>query len=255
MKNNFKDGYFKWLYDNTVQFNIGNNISRLTMPYLDRNNDCTEVFVKSTDNGYVITDDGETLSELYLSNFNLFSSKKRATLFNQILLSHGVSKSDDDELFVSCSKEELFQKIHLLTQCMIKVSDLFYTAKNTVQTLFLEDVQSFLDEQDIRYSPAISFQGISGLTTSYDFVIPKYKDVPERIIKVVNNISQEQANSILFLWNDTSKARADYSSVLYVFMQDTDKKIPTSVITSMNNYNVVPVKWSKRKEVISELTR
>lgn len=254
MRNNFKDGYFKWLYDNTVQFNIDDNISRLTMPYLDRNNDCTEVFVKSTDNGYVITDDGETLGELYLSNFNLFSSKKRTAIFNQILLSHGVSMSDD-ELFVSCSEEELYQKVHMLTQCMIKVSDLFYTAKNTIQTLFLEDVQTFLDEQDIRYSSAISFQGISGLNTTYDFVIPKYKDAPERIIKVMNNINQEQANSILFLWNDTSKARSDYSSVLYVFMQDNDKKIPSSVITSMNNYNVVPVKWSKRNEYIKELIK
>ena len=69
MKNNFKDGYFKWLYDNTQQFNINNNISRLTLPYLDRNNDCTEIFIKFDGNRYIITDDSETLSELYLSNF------------------------------------------------------------------------------------------------------------------------------------------------------------------------------------------
>lgn len=255
MKNNFKDGYFKWLYDNTIEFNINDNTSRLTLPYLDRNNDCTEIFVKKTDDGYVITDDGETLSELYLSNLNLFSSKKRTTIFNQILLAHGITKSADDELFISCSREELYQKIHMLTQCMIKVSDLFYTAKNNIQSLFIEDVHAFLDEQDIRYSPDISFPGISGLTTNYDFVIPKYKDAPERIIKVVNNIDQAQTNSILFLWNDTSKARADYSSVLYVFMQDNDKKIPASVITSMNNYNVVPVKWSKRKDYVAELIK
>lgn len=255
MKNNFKDGYFKWLYDNTVQFNISDNISRLTLPYLDRNNDCTEIYVKSTEDGYLITDDGETLSELQFSGFNLFSSPKRTNIFNQILLAHGVSKTDNDELIVSCPKEELYQRVHMLTQCMIKISDLFYTAKTTIQSLFLEDVQAFLDEQDIRYSPSISFLGVSGLTTSYDFVIPKYKDTPERIIKVVNNIDQAQANSILFLWNDTSKARADYSSVLYVFMQDNNKKIPASVITSMNNYNVVPVKWSKRNDFISALTK
>ncbi|MGN0366747.1 MAG: DUF1829 domain-containing protein [Suilimivivens sp.] len=255
MKNNFKDGYFKWLYDNTMQFNINDNISRLTLPYLDRNNDCTEIYVKSVGNDYIITDDGETLGELYLSNFNLFSSQKRESIFNQILLAHGISKSDNDELFASCSKDDLYQKVHMLTQCMIKVSDLFYTAKNTVQSLFIEDVQSYLDENDIRYSPNISFLGVSGLTTNYDFVIPKYKDVPERIIKVVNNIDQSQTNSILFLWNDTSQARAGYSSVLYVFLQDTDKKIPQSVITTMNNYNVIPVKWSKREDYINDLVK
>ncbi len=255
MKNNFKDGYFKWLYDNTIQFNINDNTSRLTLPYLDRNNDCTEVFLKKSEDGYIITDDGETLSELRLSGFNIFSSKKRTSLFNNILLSHGVTKSSDDELYVICQKDEIYQKVHMLTQCMIKISDLFYTAKSTVQSLFTEDVKAFLEEQNIRYSPDVSFQGISGLTTHYDFVVPKYKDVPERIIKVVNNIDQAQTNIILFLWNDTSQARADYSSVLYVFMQDSEKKIPSSVITSMSNYNVVPVKWSKRKDYISELVK
>lgn len=254
MKNGFKDGYFKWLYDNTTQYKINDKVTRLTLPYLDRNNDCSEVFIKTIDEGYLITDDGETLGELYMSNFNPFSSAKRSALFNRILTENGVQRIDD-ELVVTCSDEDIYQKIHLLTQCMIKISDLFYTAKNTVQSLFLEDVQSFLDNSDIRYSPSISFQGISGLTTSYDFVIPKYKDVPERIIKVVNNIDQPQANSIIFLWNDTSKARSDYSSKLYVFMQDQDRKIPSSVITSMEKYEVVPVRWSKKDDFIEALKK
>lgn len=76
MKSNFKDGYFKWLYDNTLQYNISENISRLTLPFLDRNNDCTEIFIKYENENYFVTDDGETLGELELLNFNLFSSKK-----------------------------------------------------------------------------------------------------------------------------------------------------------------------------------
>lgn len=255
MKNNFKDGYFKWLYDNTHESVINNGTTRLTLPYLDRNNDCSEIYIKRNGDNFTITDDGETLSELSLSNFNLFSSKKRTTIFNQILLAHGIKKADTDELFTTCHKEELYQKIHMLTQCMIKVSDLFYTAKNTVQSLFIEDVQLFLEEKNIRFSPSISFPGISGLTTNYDFVIPKYKDAPERIIKVVNNIDQTQANGILFLWNDTSQARIGYSSVLYVFIEDRHKKIPPSVITSMLNYNVIPIKWSKRGDFVEELSK
>lgn len=248
MKNKFKDGYFRWLYDNTVQATINDNISRLTLPYLDRNNDCTEIFIKQAGNGYILTDDGETLGELSLSNFNLSSSKKRTDIFNRILLSHGINKSEDDELCVVCSKEDLYQKIHMLTQCMIKISDLFYTAKNNIQSLFIEDVQSYLDEKEIRYSQNVSFLGVSGLTTNYDFLIPKSKNAPERIVKVVNNIDQQQTNSILFLWNDTFQARRGNSSVLYVFLQDTVKKISSSITTAMNNYHVTPIMWSSREE-------
>lgn len=142
----------------------------------------------------------------------------------------------------------------MLSQCMIKVSDLFYTAKNTVQSLFLEDVQLYLDEKDIRYTPNVSFSGKSGLSTNYDFAIPKSKNAPERIIKVVNNIDQTQANSILFLWDDTRQERAEESR-LYVFLQDKDKKISRSMITSMENYNVVPVVWSMRDKYVADLAK
>ena len=76
MENNFKDGYFKWLYDNTTLSEISRCTFRLTLPFLDRNNDCTEVFIKNENGNYTITDDGETLGKLSLSNFNIFSSKK-----------------------------------------------------------------------------------------------------------------------------------------------------------------------------------
>ena len=77
----------------------------------------------------------------------------------------------------------------------------------------------------------------------------------ERIIKVVNNIDQQQTNSILFLWNDTSQARKDYLSTLYVFLQDEGKKISSSIITSMNNYDVIPVMWSKREKFTKDLVK
>lgn len=254
MKMNFKDEYIKWLYNNIDECKISDNVYRITLPFLNRNNDCTEIFIKCNGDQYILTDDGETIGELELSGFNLLSSKKRTTIFNRILISHGVQKSDNDELYTICSKEDLPQKKHMLSQCMIKVSDMFYTAKNNVQSLFLEDVQLFLDENDVRYTPDVSFPGKSGLTTNYDFAIPKSKKAPERIIKVVNNIDQQQTNSIIFLWEDTLQERPQ-NSTLYVFMQDSAKKIPTQVINTMNTYNVTPVSWSTRRKYIEQLLK
>lgn len=254
MNNNFKESYIQWLYENIDEYMISKNVFRLTLPYLDRNNDCIEIFIKIEGDSYTLTDDGETIDELELSNFNIFSSQRRVDIFNQILKSHGVSRSDKNELYVTCLKNELPQRKHMLSQCMIKVSDLFYTSRNTIQSLFLEDVQSYLDNADIRYTPNISFSGKSSLITNYDFVIPKSKYAPERILKVVNNIDQTQANSILFLWDDTRQER-ETNSLLYVFMQDKDKKISSNIITSMKNYDVKPVKWSERQQYLIELEK
>lgn len=254
MNDIFKNSYIKWLYENIDEYKISTNVFRLTLPYLDRNNDCVEIFIKIDGETYTLTDDGETIDELELSNFNIFSSQRRIDIFNQILKSHGVSKSDKNELYVTCRKEELPQKKHMLSQCMVKVSDLFFTSRNNVQSLFLEDVQSYLDNEEIRYTPNISFPGKSGLITNYDFVIPKSRNAPERILKVVNHIDQMQTNNILFLWDDTKQER-DANSTLYVFMQDKERKISFNIVTSMKNYNVKPVKWSERQHYLKELTK
>lgn len=216
MEYNFKENYIEWLHSNIDQYQVSGNIFRITLPYLDRNNDCIEIFIIIDDDKYTLTDDGETIGELELSNFNIFSSPRRIEIFNRILFSHGIKKGAENDLFVECSKEDLPQKKHLLSQCIIKVSDLFYTAKSNVQALFLEDVQAYLDEADIRYTPDLSFLGKTGLTTTYDFAIPKSRQAPERIIKVVNNIDQTQTNNILFLWDDTRQCR-EPESTLYVF--------------------------------------
>lgn len=42
---------------------------------------------------------------------------------------------------------------------------------------------------------------------------------------------------------------------MYVFLEDSNKKISASVTTSMNNYNVISVKWSKREEFTADLSK
>lgn len=54
--------------------------------------------------------------------------------------------------------------------------------------------------------------------------------------------------------DDTRQNRSS-DSVLYVFLQDKDKKISANSITSMKNYDVVPVIWSKRESYVAELAK
>ena len=257
MNIDFKKDYIDWLYKSIDQFQVQENLYRITLPYLDRNNDCTEIYIRVNDDGnYHLTDDGETIGELELSNFDVFSSKRRKEILNSILNAHGVLLSKNKELYLDCTKDELPQKKHMLSQCMVKISDLFYTSKPNVQSLFIEDVQEFLDKNEVRYFADISFPGKSGLVTTYDFAIPKSKAFPERVLKVVNNIDQLQTNSILFLWDDTRSARASrgYDSKFFVFLHDK-KKISNSILTSMRNYDVTPIIWSDRAKYVDQLTK
>ena len=46
MKTNFKQIYMDWLNENIEQAKIRNNLYRITFPYLDRNNDHIEIYIK-----------------------------------------------------------------------------------------------------------------------------------------------------------------------------------------------------------------
>lgn len=248
----FKNNYIEWIKENVYQKEISKGIYRFTLPFLDRHNDQIEVYIQKDGNDFKITDDKYTISDLEMSGLNIFSSLKRQNIYTQILNAHGVSETDEHELFVTGKLSEIAMKKHLLAQCIQKIGDLFYLAQPNIKSLFLEDVQLYLEKNDIRYIPDISFIGKSKLPTNYDFAIPRSKKAPQRIIKVVNNLSSEYARSIIFSWGDISEARKEESH-LYTFIHDSEKRIASDALVALEKYDIKPVLWSNRGQFIGLL--
>lgn len=172
---------------------------------------------------------------------------------NTILCSHGINIDDDHCLYVNCDKQSLPAKKHMLTQCMIKVSDMFYLARPNIKSLFIEDVKDFFTQNNIYGIPDISFSGKSGLLSTYDYAISPTPNSSERLIKIVNNLDVPKAGYITFLWGDTKEVRPA-GSKLYVFIQDTNKTISQKAVNAMKEYQIKPVLWSERDSYIRELT-
>lgn len=130
MKTDFKKLYMDWLNENIEQLKIRDNLYRITFPYLDWNNDHIEIYIKEEFNGsYTLTDDGETISELEFSGFDIFSSGRKKDILNTILRSHGINIDDQHCLYVNCDRQSLPAQIYMLTRSMIKISDMFYLAR------------------------------------------------------------------------------------------------------------------------------
>lgn len=245
--------YLNWLKQNIYQYRVNDSTFRITLPFLDRNNDMVEVYIIDKKNGnFVITDDGSTINDLLLSGFDFSSSERRKGIFLSTVNSYGVTLTNNDELMVECTSNDLFLKKHMLVQCIIKVSDMFTLSKNNIQSLFYEDVQNYLDKNDVRYIDDIIFIGKSKLTTHYDFAIAGSKHSPERLIKVVNKLDVGAARNIIFAWNDTRDVRKK-DAKLYTFIQDTDKKYSKDAMGALKEYKIQPTLWSERDKVISEL--
>ena len=246
-----KEQYFSWLKDKTVLRELKDWVE-ITTPFLDRHNDYLQIYVKRTNEGYVLTDDGHTINDLELSGFNL-NSKKRQNELAMTLRGFGVNKeSESNELHVNATNKDFALRKHNLLQAMLAVNDLFYLNSSYITSFFFADVESWLESLNIRFTPKVKFNGMSGFDYLFDFVIPKSKNRPERILLSVNRPDRMNVERTVFAWEDTKKARMGETSA-YVFLNDTEHSVSDNALSAFRVYRINPVLWSTRDMVREEL--
>jgi len=247
------DDYRSWLKDKTKLREINGTWVEITTPYLDRHNDTLQIYVRSENGGYILTDDSYTLRDLETSGCNLASPKRR-DLLAMTLNGFGV-KQINDALEVKATAENFPARKHSLVQAMLAVNDLFYLASPLVQSFFIEDVTAWLDNNEIRYTPKVKFTGTSGFDHLFDFVVPKSprKLSPERVIQAINHPTRDKAEAFIYAWSDTRNARPSDSKAYAVLNDMGDQKVSSGVLEAFRNYNINPVLFSHRDEVVGEL--
>jgi Domain of unknown function DUF1829/Domain of unknown function DUF1828 len=242
--------YHVWLRDKTTLREVNGEWVEITTPYLDRHNDALQIYVRADSGGYILTDDSYTIHDLEASGCNLHT-EKRQDLLNMTLNGFGVRRRDD-ALEVHATAETFPSKKHSFVQAMLAVNDLFYLAKPVVESLFFEDVVAWLDANEIRYTPSAKFPGISGYDHLFHFVVPKSRKQPERIVQAINRPTRDTALSFISAWTDTRQTRPPDSKA-YAMLNDTERPISGDVIDALRSYQIGPVPWAERAQVVPEL--
>ena len=235
--------YSNWLKDKTILKNIAKDWVEVTTPFLDRHNDYIQFYIRQEGKDFIFTDDGFILNDLMDSGCDI-DTPKRSQILKTTLLGFGVDMVGN-ALTIKSTKDMFSLKKHNYIQAMLAVNDLFYLSQSTVRSLFFEDVEQWLEISDIRATPKVKFTGKSGYDHMFDFVIPKSRTQPERIIQTINNPRKESAESLVFKWLDTKDTRPQ-NSLLYAFLNDMNEEIPSTIITAFENYQTIPVPWSQK---------
>ncbi|WP_416799481.1 DUF1829 domain-containing protein [Ciceribacter azotifigens] len=243
------DNYRKWLKDKTDIKLVG-DAAEITTPFLDRHNDCIQIYARKENDGYVLSDGGYIIDDLAMSGCAL-DTQKRQELLKITLAGFGIT-NERGELKVRATAENFALRKHNLIQAMLAVNDLFYLAKPFVASIFLEDVAAWLEENDIRYVPNIKFTGKSGFDHMFDFAIPKTRTAPERLLRAINNPTKDAAQSLAFSWLDTKDVRPQDSKAFAV-LNDRDRAVSSAVEEALRQYEVAPILWSKRNESLGVL--
>lgn len=245
----FLDQYWAWLRDRTSLREI-NDWVEITTPYLDRHNDYLQIYAKRSNGGFLLTDDGYIVEDLEQSGCKI-DSPKRQELLNTTLGGFGV-QVNAKALEVRASSDNFALRKHNLVQAMLAVGDLFYLASPLVASLFYEDVVAWLDISDIRYTPKVKFTGKSGYDHLFDFVIPKSRNQPERVLRTINRPTSDTAKMAAFSWVDTKEVRSPNSRA-YAILNDTEQAVSDNVLMAMRSYDISPIVWSARDDVREEL--
>ena len=248
-KFDFIENYLAWIRSNSSQKRMG-DFEEITTPFVDAHNDQIQFYISRAQNGFILTDDGYTLNDLAMCGCDV-SSKKRKELISRIAESLGVAVKGD-EIVAEATESDIACKQHMMIQAMLKISDMFMTVTPRTKGLFLENVDSFFDENDIRNTPSIMMIGHSGLSHCFDFVIPASKKMPERIVTALNAPSKQNAQAAIFAWNDVVKTRPA-SSMGYIMLNDVKRPPNLEVINAIKSYGITPVPWNQRQNFVSEL--
>jgi hypothetical protein len=243
------DEYLAWLKDKTQLRQVEEWVE-ITTPYLDRHNDYIQIYARKANGGFMLTDDGFTIDDLEQTGCKL-NSPKRQDLLKMTLNGFGIQLVEN-RLEVHASSDNFALRKHNLVQAILAVNDMFYLAVPIVASLFYEDVVTWLDLHEVRYTPKVKFTGKTGYDHLFDFVIPKSRQQPERILQTINRPNRDTAQAVAFSWIDTKEVRSPDSKA-YAILNDSEQEISTAVIEALHNYNVRPVPWSMREKVREEL--
>jgi len=150
------DAYVGWLRQGLSVDEVG-DACELTTPFLDRHNDHLQVYATRRNGNITLSDDGYILSDLRTSGLELDTPKRKIVL-DSVLNGLGV-RAEGGRLLVEASAGNVGQRLHSLVQAMLAINDMFVMGQSRVASFFFEDVRSFLDAHNVRYTPRVKLAG------------------------------------------------------------------------------------------------
>jgi hypothetical protein len=239
--------YYAFLKEKTlVTSSSSSGWVEISTPFLGLFNDTVDIFAKKEGNKILLSDDGNTLRDLELSGLEITRSPKRKEILDRILINYGVQISND-ELITEATERDFPQKKLNLISAISETADMYYLARHTVASVFREDVKTYLDEQDLVYTPYFISKGSTGLEFTFDFQIA-YRTT-EIVIKSFNSVNKMNLPHFLFTWDDIKKVREQQTQkdiIGLAVINDIDREVSDEFLSALDNKGAKYILWSQR---------
>ena len=244
------DDYYKWLRSQTHLIDDNEtDWTAISTPYTGIFNDGIEIYCRRHNGNWTLTDGGDSLKLLEEVGVNISRSKKRKRILQRIVNNYGINLNKD-ELTVEATDKNFIQKKHYLLQALLEVHELEQLAEHTVKSLFKEDVESYLDDQNILYTKDVKFTGFNGLDYHFDFQIPKRKK--EYVLKAANSLQKNTISSFVYSWRNVKKLREKNISKEFdaaLILNDIEYEPKSDLLEALQVEDVEIYYWSNKERL------
>jgi len=245
--NTLMDDYYSFLKEKTlVSTSNSSDWVEISTPFVGLFNDTVDIYAKKEGNRIILSDDGNTLRDLELSGLEISRSPKRKEILDRILINYGV-RINNEELITEATERDFPQKKLNLISAISETADMYYLARHTVASVFREDVKSYLDEQELIYTPYFISKGSTGLEFTFDFQIA-YRNT-EIVIKSFNSVNKMNLPHFLFTWDDIKKVREQQTQkdiIGLAVINDIDREVSDEYLSALDNKGAQYILWSQR---------
>lgn len=239
--------YYSWLKSKTVVIPDDNSEwTAIQTPFLGLYNDVIEMYAKKKGSNIILSDNGETFNNLDLVGSSLYRIGERRNLAERILLNYGVQLKGS-ELLIETTELNFPQKKHNFLSAIMELNDLYVLSKSNIASIFKEDVRTYLDTQNIIYTPDFISKGSTGLEFMFDFQIAGKNS--ELVLKSFNTINKQTLSSFLFSWDDIKSVREKVSKknvTAIAVLNDEEKPIKPEYLEALHSKGANYIIWSER---------
>lgn len=239
--------YYNWLKSNTQVQQLKSGWTEIGTPFMDRHNDGLTIYAKLDGDTITLSDDGYIIADLAMDGFQ-FSGKKRRDLLHSTLSSYGI-QNVDNELTMVTSREKYPADLHLFIQALIAVNDMFVLSKPNAKNIFYEDVASYLDAEQIIYTPSFIAKGSTGLEFNFNFHVAGRTS--EILINTFNNLNQQMLSAFLFNWQDIRDERQKQSKKKVsglAIINDLEKSVDSKYLKALSHKGTEYILFSEKNQ-------
>lgn len=195
---------------------------RIQTPFLYPDGDIIDVFYQNQGDIATLTDLGETTRWLRMQTVSQRKTRKQRQLIDDICLTHNVEYYRGMLVVRVRQSGDLAFAVTRLSQCMLRVSDLWFTFQNRIGESIVDEVEDLLQEQNIRFERNPQLPGRSAKIWRPDFrTRSKEHSTLVRVFSTGSRaVALEQVNRATAMWYDLSFLNIGMEAIKFISLFD-----------------------------------